>query len=58
MLHLGLFLATLILPFNATCNGKPYGNAIPVLAISHGLNCIRMIVNDRIPMFLLRWPSY
>jgi hypothetical protein len=53
---MGFFLATLLMPHNQYCDGKHYGNVIPILASSHFLNSIRFFVNSNTPDLLLRRP--
>ena len=43
--HMGFFLATLLMPYDQYCDGKHYGNIIPILGSSHLLNSIRYFIN-------------
>jgi len=42
--HVGLFVATLLLPWNQTCGKSIYGQAIKLFCLSHGINALRMLV--------------
>jgi hypothetical protein len=42
--HLGLFVATLLMPWDQTCGESIFGQAIKLFCLSHGLNALRMVV--------------
>jgi hypothetical protein len=55
VLHMGFLIATAMMPFNQHCNGKYYGNIIPVLVASHAINSFRNIITNRMPNWILRY---